>query len=145
MIGGRIGGSMTRGRTALRGRVDLRGVVQNTYVASQEFNGKMAETRAQAALNWKSEFTIRDNALHFELEDSNGVAIPVKWANATFRRPVDDREDHTVALVREPSGGFSAVHRVPDGVWLVEIEADAGLAFPYRETLRLHAQGGTVQ
>ena len=32
MIGGRVSGSMTRGRTALRGRVDLRGVVQNTYV-----------------------------------------------------------------------------------------------------------------
>jgi hypothetical protein len=32
MIGGRVSGSATRGRAALRGRVDLRGVVQNTYV-----------------------------------------------------------------------------------------------------------------
>jgi hypothetical protein len=32
MIGGRIAGSATRGRTALRGRADIRAVVQNTYV-----------------------------------------------------------------------------------------------------------------
>jgi hypothetical protein len=32
MIGGRIGGATTRGRTALRGRVDVRGVIQQTYV-----------------------------------------------------------------------------------------------------------------
>ena len=32
MIGGRIDGAATRGRTALRGRVDARGVIQKTYV-----------------------------------------------------------------------------------------------------------------
>jgi hypothetical protein len=32
MIGGRIAGTVTRGRTALRGRVDARGVIQKTYV-----------------------------------------------------------------------------------------------------------------
>jgi hypothetical protein len=32
MIGGRIGGASRRGRTALRGRVDARGVIQKTYV-----------------------------------------------------------------------------------------------------------------
>jgi hypothetical protein len=32
MIGGRIAGMTTRGQTALRGRVDVRGVIQKTYV-----------------------------------------------------------------------------------------------------------------
>jgi hypothetical protein len=32
MIGGRIGGSTTRGRTTLRARADVRGVIQNTFV-----------------------------------------------------------------------------------------------------------------
>jgi hypothetical protein len=32
MIGGRIAGSATRGRATLRGRADIRGVIQNTYV-----------------------------------------------------------------------------------------------------------------
>jgi hypothetical protein len=32
MIGGRMGGSTTHGRTALGGRVDVRGVIQKTYV-----------------------------------------------------------------------------------------------------------------
>ena len=32
MVGGRIGGSTARGRTALRGRVDARGVIQSSYV-----------------------------------------------------------------------------------------------------------------
>ena len=32
MIGGRVGGSTTNGRTALRGRVDVRGVIQKSHV-----------------------------------------------------------------------------------------------------------------
>lgn len=35
MIGGRVGGSTTNGRTAVRGRVDVRGVIQKTHVDYQ--------------------------------------------------------------------------------------------------------------
>jgi nitrogen fixation protein FixH len=120
-------------------------VVENSYVASQQFNGKMAETRAQAALGWQSELLIKDGFLRYDLRDSKGAEISMKSVSVTFRRPVDDREDHTVLLVRDPQSGFSASHDLADGAWLVEVEADAGLDFPYRETLRLQVRGRTVQ
>jgi nitrogen fixation protein FixH len=120
-------------------------VVENSYVASQEFNEKMAETRAQAALGWQSALVVKDNVLRFDLRDSQGQEIAARSVKVTFRRPVDDREDHTVPLDRDFGGGFSASHDLADGAWLAEVEADAGLDFPFRETLRLQVRGGTVQ
>jgi nitrogen fixation protein FixH len=63
----------------------------------------------------------------------------------TFKRPVDDRHDHDLSLSRDASAGFSSPHHLADGAWLAEVEADAGLDFPYRETLRLQIKGGTAK
>ena len=48
MLGGRVRGGMTRGRTDLQARVDLRGVVQKTYV---DYRWELdADSRARVAL-----------------------------------------------------------------------------------------------
>ncbi|RUV73239.1 MAG: cytochrome oxidase [Mesorhizobium sp.] len=120
-------------------------VVANSYVASQEFNEKMAQTRAQAALHWRSELLIRDHMLRYSVLDAGKAVVPLEAVTATFRRPIDERQDHKVRLGRDSGGGFSARHDLADGVWLVEIEANAGLANPYRETLRLHVIGGAAR
>ncbi len=121
-------------------------VVENSYVASQEFNAKMARTRAQDALGWRSTLRIVDDVVRFDLRDAGGAEIPLASVDATFRRPVDDREDHTVSLAFDPGAGFTARHHLADGVWLVELDAAAaGLDFPYTETLRLNVAGGTAR
>lgn len=120
-------------------------VVKNSYVASQQFNAKMAQTRAQAALGWKSALAVRDNVVRYDLSDSSGRAIPARSVKVTFKRPVDDRHDHDVSLSRDASAVFSSPHHLADGVWLAEVETDAGLDFPYRETLRLQIKGGTAK
>lgn len=120
-------------------------VVKNSYVASQQFNAKMAQTRAQAELGWESALAVRDDIVRYVLRDANGRAVPTESVKATFRRPVDDRQDHEVSLSRDASDGFSSAHHLADGTWLVEVEAEAGLDFPYRETLRLQVRNGTAQ
>ena len=117
-------------------------VVENSYVASQEFNAKMAETRAQDALGWSSTITIADGRVRYELADKDGHAVGLKSVAVKFMHPVDDREDVSVQLTRGADGVYEAPHDVPDGVWLVEVEADAGLAKAYRETVRMHIVGG---
>ena len=120
-------------------------VVANSYVASQEFNEKMARTRAQAALHWQGRFRIEHNVLRYGIWNAEGVSVSLKTVKATFRRPVEDREDHVVTLHRDEDGGFSLGHELADGLWLVEVEAEAGSNSPYRETLRVQLIGGTAR
>lgn len=119
-------------------------VVANSYVASQEFNAKMAETRAQAALKWKGKLAIRNHVVRYRLVDRAHAPVLLKGVQIGFKRPVDDREDHVITLAPDGDGGFALPHDVPDGVWLIEINADAGMATPHRETLRVHVIGGVA-
>jgi len=119
-------------------------VVANSYVASQEFNAKMADTRAQAALGWKGILAMRGQVVRYRLVDRHHVPVALNAVQISFKRPVDDREDHVITLAPDGDGGFTLPHAVDDGVWLIEVEADAGLAKPYRETLRVHVIGGVA-
>lgn len=120
-------------------------VVQNSYVASQQFNQKVAETRAQASLGWSGKLTIEDGRARYRIEDSNQHGVRLLGVNMTFMRPVDDREDRTVQLVRDGDGSYAASDTIADGAWLVRVEADAGMAKPYRETLRILVYGGQMK
>ncbi|MGC4025457.1 MAG: FixH family protein [Mesorhizobium sp.] len=117
-------------------------VVENSYVASQQFNAKMAETRAQEALGWTSNLVIADGRVRYGLSDNSGNPVRLKSVSVTFMHPVDDREDEHFDLVRGGDGIFDGPHTFSDGVWLVEVAADAGLEKPYRETLRVHVVQG---
>jgi nitrogen fixation protein FixH len=119
-------------------------VVENSYVASQQFNAKMAETRAQQALGWTGHFSIADGAVRYRISDAKGAAVGLEAVSVTFRRPVDDREDRTIALARE-AGGYAATHDVADGVWIVEIDAEANLPHHYRDTRRIHVVRGAMR
>lgn len=119
-------------------------VVENSYVASQQFNTKMAETRAQNARGWTGRFSLENGTVRFGISDAQGGAVVLEAVAITFRRPVDDREDHTIVLAKEGSG-YAGIDDIADGVWIVEIDADANLPSPYREARRIHVVGGKLQ
>lgn len=120
-------------------------VVENTYVASQQFNGKAAAARAQAALGWKPELTIAAGMVGYRLLDDSGKVVAARQATASFRRPASASEDQQVVLVRQPGGSFSAPVDLRDGLWIVEIDSEAGLEHPYRDTRRLTLRNGAIQ
>ena len=120
-------------------------MVKNTYVASQEFNRKAQEGRAQAALGWTATLTVRDGAVRFSVADTDGAMKPMQGGTATFRRPVNDVEDTVVTLAAEPDGSLKGPVALADGAWIVEVQAEAGLAHPYRETRRLSVRDGAAR
>ena len=120
-------------------------VVKNSYVASQEFNRKAEEGRAQAALGWKGELAIGGGRVSYRLRDASGAAGPVDGVVATFRRPAYDAEDRTVTLVREADGAFAVAEAVRDGIWIIEVDAEAGLAKPYRDVRRIVVGNGVLK
>lgn len=120
-------------------------VVKNTYVASQQFNRKAEEGRAQAALGWKGKLAIADGRVSYRLVDAGGALVPADGVVVTFRRPVSDAEDRTLTLERGADGTFSLAEPVRDGVWIVEVDADAGLEKPYRDVRRIVVGNGEMK
>jgi nitrogen fixation protein FixH len=120
-------------------------VVRNSYVASQQFNEKAAEGRAQAARNWEPALGLQPGTVSFRLNDSAGAAIPLKAVRMTFRRPAYEAEDMVIDLAQRSDGVFAAQADIRDGIWIIEASADFGEAHPYRDTRRVVLKEGRVK
>jgi nitrogen fixation protein FixH len=144
-----IGVNVTMATLAGRSWTGL--VVENTYVASQQFNEKAREGRAQAALGWKGILTIGAGEVRYSLADAQGKPVPMRGVRVLFRHPAYEAEDKAVTLAASsgnPSGQageFVARHTPKDGVWIIEIDADAGLASPFRDVRRVMIANGALQ
>lgn len=120
-------------------------VVQNSYVASQQFNRKAEAGRAQAALHWQGTLTVAGGTIRYALVDAAGKPLLPASVKVAFRHPAYDAEDRTIELTPEPGGVFSARQAVRDGTWIVEVDADVGRASPYRQVKRVFIRGGAIQ
>ncbi|TIO06396.1 FixH family protein [Mesorhizobium sp.] len=120
-------------------------VVENTYVASQQFNRKAEEGRAQAALGWTGKLTIASGEVRYSLSDATGKPVPLRGVKILFRHPAYEGGDKAVTLALASDQEFAAQHLPRDGVWIVEVDADAGLAEPYRDVRRIMISQGVLQ
>jgi nitrogen fixation protein FixH len=120
-------------------------VVENTYVASQQFNKKAEEGRAQAALGWTAKLTVANGEVRYGLTDAAGKPVALHGVKVLFRHPAYESEDESVALAPGQRQEFAARHVPRDGVWIVEVDADAGLAEPYRDVRRVMISHGAIQ
>lgn len=119
-------------------------VVENTYVASQTFNEKAKLGREQAALGWTGTLSIDRGWVRYRLVDGAGMPVRAAGANVAFRHPAFEAKDERATLMPDGDGLF-APHRVADGVWIVEIDSDAGLDRPYRDVRRIHVVHGALE
>ncbi|MER8884895.1 FixH family protein [Mesorhizobium sp. M0500] len=119
-------------------------VVENTYVASQQFNRKSKEGRTQAALGWTGKLTIAWGEVRYGVTDA-GKPVRLHSVKVLFRRPAYEKEDESIKLALASGQEFAAQHMPRDGVWIVEIDADAGLARPYRDVRRIMISHGALQ
>ncbi|TPK93935.1 FixH family protein [Mesorhizobium sp. B2-4-12] len=120
-------------------------VVEDTYVASQQFNKKAEQGRAQAALGWRSQLVISGGDIRYSLADGSGKPVALHGVKVMFRHPAYEKEDKLVILASGVGQEFAARHQPKDGVWIVEVDADAGLSEPYREVRRLIIARGEIQ
>jgi len=116
-------------------------VVPNSYVASQEFNGKVAAAEAQLARGWQYKLAVAPGRVAFTLATQAGAPVSAGAVTVVFRRPVTDREDMRLELARD-GDAWQAPATLADGAWIAEIDAEIGEAAPWRETLRFTVEGG---
>lgn len=121
-------------------------VVKNSYVASQQFNEKVAESRAQAALGWQNWFDYRDGKVSYGLRNHSGFPVDIESVTVTFRRPASASEDLTITLSRiDETGTFTANASIHDGIWIVEADADVGMPAAYKYVRRMIIRNGALQ
>ena len=98
-------------------------VVENSYVASQEFNGKVAEGRALAAKGVVGKLDLDGSSVSYRLSHPQEGAVVADIVSLRFKRPVGEEQDFELALRHEGEGVFVARHPVGGGTWIVEAEA----------------------
>lgn len=119
-------------------------VVQNTYVASQEFNDKAKTGKEQAALNWQSKPAYENGVFTWQLADHNGKAVAMTGGTVDFKRPVGDAHDTKVTLTVRKPGILTAPLELGEGAWIMEVNADAGLEDLYRHIIRVLVKDGKI-
>jgi nitrogen fixation protein FixH len=114
-------------------------VVDNSYVASQKFNGWLEQGRAQKALGW----TVKAEAdpLTLTVTATNALGAPLTGLTviASLEHPLGAEPTRNLLLGETAPGVYSASHGLPPGQWLSEVRLGRGSDHYYLPT-RLHIE-----
>lgn len=119
-------------------------VVRNSYVASQEFNGRVAAAQAQAKLGWTASLVIEGGKARLTLVDRQGHVAPVHSTSLAWRNPASDSRDRVIALDRV-GRDFLGRLDIADGQWVVEIDALMMDGGTWRDTRRIVLGDGSMR
>lgn len=92
-------------------------VVDNSYVASQEFEEKRIAHEKQSAAGWQASFTYAPGIAQVIVRDGAGNTIDLGPVKLQINRPVGGHDDQKLTLNRSTGGGYSAAVTLADGVW----------------------------
>lgn len=98
-------------------------IVENTYVASQKYNGWLEEARAQEALGWQAD-VIRGEDGHL-LVTLAGAPEFTK-GSALLRRPLGPEQRQEIDFAWQANGTLRSLDPVAEGRWLVRLQLEAG-------------------
>jgi nitrogen fixation protein FixH len=106
-------------------------VVENSYVASQKFNGWLGEARAQERLGWSATATREaDGRLRVSAQGPGPGAI----VTALARHPLGRQPDRALALERGSDGSYLSRGTLPEGRWTLHLELREGKAIWRQES-----------
>ena len=117
-------------------------VVDNTYVASQQFNGKTLAIRKMLATGIRGDLTATDVAIRYRLTMPGGQPVVVDQVTAHFKRPVGESQDFETVLTPAGDGYYVAEHAVLPGHWIVELKALRAGELVMHEARRIAVIGG---
>ena len=120
-------------------------VVKNSYVASQEFNGKVEDVKAQEALGWKGRLASGNGNLAWTLNDKSGAPVATQSVTVLLRRPVTDKSDATITLSPGTDGIWTSDHKIEDGLWIAIVDAATRDNGNWRETVRFSVVNGEIR
>ncbi len=105
-------------------------VVENSYVASQEFNGWLEQARESEALGWQAVTTWRPDG---RLVVSASDAPDYLTVRATARHPLGRRPDQALGFTRIAEGTYLSDGELAEGRWTLRLELSDGVSTWRRE------------
>lgn len=115
-------------------------VVPNTYVASQEFNAKAAESRAIAALGYRIDLGSDADGLSIGFTGSDGKPALADSMVVQLRRPVGTDQDRELVMVRDVDGVYRAKGGLAEGEWIATVTATRDGQALYKRGQRFHVR-----
>lgn len=116
-------------------------VVQNSYVASQEFEEKRLAHIAQQQAGWRASLAYAEGRALLSVVDASGLAIELGNPLLEINRPVGGHDDQQVQLSRGPDGVYAGPVALGPGVWEARVSlADTPLG-PFELHERFSVQG----
>ncbi len=101
-------------------------VVDNSYVASQKFNGWLAQGRAQKAMGWT--VTTEATPLALTVTAMGPLETPLTGLSvvASLEHPMGAEPTRNLPLVETAPGIYSAPHGLSAGQWRTEVRLQRG-------------------
>lgn len=103
-------------------------VVDNSYVASQKFNGWLEQARTQDALGWQSSVTL-DPARYVLVAVDSGVDAlehPAMEVRAIANHPVGRTDSISLSFRAIAPGTFRSIEALPPGRWKLHLSIMQG-------------------
>ncbi|MEF2072519.1 FixH family protein [Consotaella aegiceratis] len=110
-------------------------VVENSYVASQHFNEKLAAVKRQKELGWTAKFDVHEHRVSVDLRDETGNP-PAETARIVMTRPTTDTDDHILTAALDGDGRLTADADLGPGLWDATFEAVGRDGEPFVATHR---------
>ncbi|MEQ1770883.1 MAG: FixH family protein [Devosia sp.] len=116
-------------------------VVENSYVASQEFETKRLAHNRQNDAGWAPTLTYADGTMRLAIVDAAQHPVELDKVSLQLNRPVGGHDDQLVELERAPDGSYTAPVKLPAGLWEATVTAaDTSLGpFEMRERVKVEA------
>lgn len=101
-------------------------VVENSYVASQQFNGWLEQARRQDRLGWRSAIALTP-ARHVRLTVHSAESAPVTAArvSAMAVHPLGRAPDVALSFRETAPGTYEATGALPQGRWQLNVRIEA--------------------
>jgi nitrogen fixation protein FixH len=114
-------------------------VVDNSYVASQQFEEKRVAHEAQQSAGWQAILTYAPGAAKLVIVDGARSPIDLGDVSIKLNRPVGVHDDKVLTMKRNPTGGYEATVDLPGGVWDATVTAPRTALGPFelRERIRV--------
>lgn len=112
-------------------------VVENSYVASQQYNDLLAKAQAQDAMGWTHSLTL-DSTRHVRLTlSAGGEPLAISGTSAMLSHPLGRVPAVPLTLVGDGRGGMISTEPLAEGRWRLDlIVLHGGQEARYRSDVR---------
>lgn len=101
-------------------------IVDNSYVASQKFNGWLAAAKKQENLGWQIGVSL-DSDRHIRIEATRaGAALKGLNASGSASHPLGTKPSIGLSFSTAADGVLQSTQALPEGRWLIRAEVRQG-------------------